>query len=119
MTYGFMMFKPKGAVPEIADLGEDTLVLQEPSGVVAGLTALCPGIAWRREDDGSWFGSLDGEDGWYEFRIDAQPDHCWTISTSHRASTRNLVQVICNALGVVAFDGQIVKLIVPERPDSP
>ncbi|MBR0754149.1 hypothetical protein JQ604_18345 [Bradyrhizobium jicamae] len=116
MTYGFMMFKPKGAVPAIDDLGEDTLVLQEPAVVVAGLTALCPDIAWRREDDGGWFGALDGEDGWYEFRIGAEPDLCWTISTSHRASTRKLVPEICNALGVVAFDGQVMSLIAPERP---
>src|SRR5689334_7924415 len=106
MTYGFMMFKPKGAVPTIDELGEDTLVLQEPSVVVEGLTALFPDIAWRREDGGGWFGALDGEDSWYEFRIDATPDYDWTIATSHRASTRSLVAVICNALGVVAFDGQ-------------
>jgi hypothetical protein len=70
-----------------------------------------PGLAWSRTDDGGWFGSLSGEDAWYEFRVGPEPDYAWSIDTSHRTRTRKLIAPICKALGVIAFDGQAGLLI--------
>lgn len=114
-----MMMKPKPDVAEIEsmeDLGEHTLLRQDPATLVEALSSLFPQLAWRNEDDGCWFGSLQGEDCWYEFRIEATPDYAWSIYTSHRAGTRNLVPVICDTLGVLAFDGQANLLIWPAVP---
>ena len=114
MSYDFYMMKPRLAIRSPDDLSEETLLEQEPSALVASLSALFPELAWRRETEGGWFGSLDGEDTRYEFRIDARPSLMWSIHTSHRTRTRNLIPLICNALGVLAFDGQACSLIQPE-----
>ena len=112
-----MMMKPKpGLIDEIEspeDLGEHTLLRQDPAGTVEALSSLFPELTWRKEDDGDWFGSLQGEDSWYEFWIGARPDYTWSICTSRRAGTRNLVPIICDTLGVLAFDGQANLLIWP------
>ena len=116
MSYDFIMMKPRAEVMEIEtmdDLGEHTLLPQEPSDLVEALSSLFPELAWEKEADG-WFGSLDGGDSWYEFRID--DDYSWSISTSHRTGTRNLVPVICDTLGLLAFDGQANLLIWPAGP---
>jgi len=118
MSYDFLMFKPKVQIRTTADLGEETLLHQDPSALMQALSALFPQLRWQEETSGSWFGSLEGDDTWYEFRIDAKPDFAWSIHTSHRTNTRKLIPAICNALGVLAFDGQANLLIHPERPDS-
>ena len=41
----------------------------------------------------------------------------WSVHTSHRTNTRKLVAVICNALDLIAFDGQKNLLIRPGEPD--
>lgn len=112
MSYDFMMLKPAAAIQSPEEVREEVLALQDPMTVIEGLDRLVPQIAWRHTDDGGWFGSLDGEDTWYEFRIGAAPDHVWSICTSHQATTRMLIPAICRALGVVAFDGQARTLIV-------
>jgi hypothetical protein len=116
MSYDFMMMKPRpgreSEIESLEDLGEHTLQRQDPAALVEALSSLFPGIAWRKEDNG-WFGSLDGDDSWYEFRIEGAADTCWSIRTSHRAGTRNLVPVICDRLGLLAFDGQANLLIWP------
>lgn len=109
-----MMMRPKVKISSAADLSEDTLEKQDPSVLVEALAALLPDLAWRKESDGAWFGSLDGEDTWYEFRIGAEPDYVWSIYTSRRTATRNLIPVICNGLRVLAFDRQANRLIQPE-----
>ena len=114
MSYDFMMMKPKGAIPSIEALSEDTVVAQEPEPIVQALSSLLPATSWQRESDGGWFGRYDGDDTWYEFRINGAPDLVWSINTSHRTHTRSLIQPICNALGVVAFDGQAMVLVKPE-----
>ncbi len=119
MSYDFMMMKPKpereSDIESLEDLGEHTLLRQEPAALVEALSSLFPDIAWRREEAGGWFGALKGDDSWHEFRIEATPDTSWSIRTSHRAGTRNLVPVICDTLGLLAFDGQANLLIWPAR----
>ena len=117
-----MMMKPRPEVTveieSLEDLGERTLLRQDPAALVEALSSLFPELAWRQEDNGGWFGSLEGEDSWYEFRIDAEADYMWSICTSHRAGTRNLVPIICDTLGVLAFDGQANLLIWPAARDE-
>jgi hypothetical protein len=112
MSYDFLMMKPAAAIQSPEEVREEVLALQDPRTVMEGLDRLAPRIAWRRTGDGGWFGSLDGEDTWYEFRIGEAPDHVWSVCTSHQAATRQLIPAICRALGVVAFDGQAGTLIV-------
>jgi hypothetical protein len=117
MSYDFMIMKPRpgheSEIESLEDLGEHTLLRQEPVALVEGLSSLFPDIEWRREDSGGWFGALKRDDSWYEFRIEAAPDTSWSISTSHRAGSRNLVPMICDTLGLLAFDGQANLLIWP------
>jgi hypothetical protein len=114
VSYDFFMMKPKVTIGAADELSEETLLEQEPSALVAALSALFPELVWRREMKGDWFGSLDGEDTWYEFRIDAKPDLIWSIHTSRLTRTRNLIPRICSALGLVAFDRQTCLLIQPK-----
>jgi hypothetical protein len=117
MSYDFMMMKPRpgreSEIESLEDLGEHTLLRQDPAALVEALSSLFPDIAWRREVGGGWFGALDGDDSRYEFRIEGAADTSWSIRTSHRAGTRNLVPVICDRLGLLAFDGQANLLIWP------
>jgi len=115
MSYDFIMMKPRAEVMEIEtmdDLGEHTLVRQEPSDLVEALSSLFPELAWEKQTDG-WFGSLEGGDSWYEFRIGAEADYAWSVCTSDGAKSRNLVTIICDRLGLLAFDGQANVLIWP------
>lgn len=117
MSYDFLMMKPKAdivaEIETMEDLGEHTLLRQDPSALVEALSSLFPTLAWRGETDGGWFGSLQGEDTWYEFRIGAEPDYAWSICTSHLTSSRKVVPIICDTLGLLAFDGQANVLIWP------
>jgi hypothetical protein len=117
VSYDFTMMKPRPEVTieieSLEDLGERTLLRQDPADLVKALSSMFPQLAWRNEEDGGWFGSLADEDSWYEFRIEAAPDFSWTVRTSHRAGTRNLVPLICDTLGLLAFDGQANVLIWP------
>jgi hypothetical protein len=115
MSYDFIMMKPKAEVMEIEtmdDFGEHTLLRQEPSDLVEALSSLFPELAWEKQGDG-WFGSLDADDTWYEFTIGAGPDYAWSLCTSHRTNTRRLVSIICDRLGILAFDPQANLLIWP------
>jgi len=115
MNYDFIMMKPRAEVMEIEtmdDLGEHTLVRQEPAGLVEALSSMFPELVWKKQGDG-WFGSLEGGDTWYEFRIGAEADYAWSVCTSDGAKSRNLVPIICDRLGLLAFDGQANVLIWP------
>ena len=115
MSYDFIMMKPRAEVMEIEtmdDLGEHTLLPQEPAGLVEALSSMFPELAWEKQGDG-WFGSLEGGDSWYEFRIGAEADYAWSVCTSDGAKSRNLVPIICDRLGLLAFDGQANVLIWP------
>ena len=115
MSYDFIMMKPRAEVMEIEtmdDLGEHTLLPQEPSGLVEALTSMFPELAWEKQGDG-WFGSLEGGDSWYEFRIGAEVDYAWSVCTSDGAQSRSLVPIICDRLGLLAFDSQTNVLIWP------
>ena len=117
MSYDFTIFRPKAGIAaeieSLEDLGERTLLRQEPAALVAALSSLFPALKWRSEADGGWFGSLDGDDAWYEFRIGVEPDYSWSVCTSHLASQRSVVPIICDELGLLAFDGQANVLIWP------
>jgi len=114
MSYDFIMMKPnperESEIESLEDLGEHTLQRLDSAALVEALSSLFPEMAWRRED-GGWFGTLKGDDSWYEFRIEEAADYSWSIRTSHRAGTRNLVPVICDRLGLLAFDRQANLLI--------
>ena len=116
MSYDFTMMKPRpgreSEIESLEDLGEHTLLRQDPAALVEALSSLFPAIAWRREEDG-WFGSLSGDDSWHEFCIEAAADTSWSIRTSHRAGTHNLVPLICDTLGLLAFDSEANLLIWP------
>jgi hypothetical protein len=122
MSYEFMMMKPSPGLTEVIesmdDLGEHTLLRQVPVAIVEALSSLFPQTVWRKQEDGGWFGSLPAEDCWYEFRIEATPDYVWSICSSHRSGPRNLVPVICDALGILAFDGHANLLIWPAEYDK-
>jgi hypothetical protein len=77
------------------------------------LSSLFPQLSWDKQTDGGWFGSLPGDDTWYEFKIGTEPDYIWSVCTSHRTNTRSLVPIICDTLGLLAFDGQANLLIWP------
>ena len=117
MSYDFTMMRPRvgreSEIESLEDLGEHTLLRQDPAALVEALSSMFPEIAWRKDESGGWFGALDGDDSWYEFRIEAAADTSWSIRTSHRAGTRNLVPVICDTLGLLAFDGHANLLIWP------
>lgn len=118
MSYDFMMMKARpgreSEIESLEDLGAHTLQLQDPAALVEVLSSLFPEIEWRKDDSG-WFGSLRGDDCWYEFRIEAAADTSWSIHTSHRSGPRNLVPFICDRLGLLAFDAQANLLIWPRR----
>ena len=122
MSYDFMMMKPKperqSEIESLEDLGEHTLLRQQPAALVKALSSLFPDVAWREEEGGGWFGSLKRDDSWYEFRIEAAPDVSWSIRTSHRNGPRNLVPAICDTLGLLAFDGEANLLIWPALPGT-
>ena len=117
-----MMMKPKADIMSeiegLEDLGERTLLRQDPAALVEALSSLFPELVWRNESDGGWFGSLQSDDTCYEFRIDAGADYAWSVSTSQRATRRSVIPIICDRLGLLAFDGQSNLLIWPAGPSS-
>ena len=117
MSYDFMMMKPRpdvmAEIESLEDLGERTLLRQDPVALVEALSSLFPGLVWNKEGEGAWFGSLQGDDSWYEFWIHPEPDYSWSVCTSRHTNTRSLVPVICDTLGLLAFDGQANVLIWP------
>ena len=115
MSYDFLMMKPKVEFRSQNDLNEETLFKQEPEEIVTGLSAIFPEVVWS-STGGGWSGHLDGNDTWYEFLIDATPDYAWSIRTSHLTRRRSLIQPICAALGLIAFDGQAGIIIGPDGP---
>ena len=117
MSYDFMMMKPRpgreSEIESLEDLGEHTLLRQDPATLVEALSSLFPKIEWRKEESSGWSGLLKGDESWYEFRIEEAADTSWTVRTSHRAGALNLVPVICDTLGLLAFDGEANLLIWP------
>ena len=111
-----MMLKPTRPLQTPDEVCAEVLSLQLPDEIVRTLTRLYPETSWQQTDAHGWFGALNADDGWYEFRIGPDADHIWTIHTSHGAAGRSLIEEICRALGLVAFDGQANRL-VPARSD--
>jgi hypothetical protein len=117
MSYDFLIMKPRAGIAaeieSLDDLGEHTLLRQEPGSLVEALSSLFPALAWRNESDGGWLGSLQDDYTWYELRIGAAADYAWSVNTSQRATTRKVIPTICDRLGLLAFDGQANLLIWP------
>ncbi len=113
MNYGFRLYKVTGAVHSPDDIAEETTELLDPGSVIRQrLTALYPRIQWHHaETDRLIFGTLDGDDGWYEFILYEDPNRSLTINTSPTAVTRWLIPDICQALGLIALDTQAYTLI--------
>lgn len=113
MSYGFMLFKVTGEVRSPDDVSEETTALLDPGAVIRRqLSTLYPRIDWHAAAaERMIFGSLDGEDGWYEFVLYEDPNKSFSINTSLSAVTRWLVPDICEALGLVALDMQAYSLI--------
>jgi hypothetical protein len=113
MNYGFRLFKVSGAVRSPDDISEETTELLDPGAAIRErLSALYPRIVWHRaEPDRMIFGTLDGDDGWYEFILYEDPNRSLTINTSPTAVTRWLIPDICQALALVALDTQAYTLI--------
>jgi hypothetical protein len=113
MNYGFRLYKVTGAVRSPDDIAEETTELLDPGLMIRQrLAALYPRIQWHHaETDRLIFGTLDGDDGWYEFVLYEDPNRSLTINTSPSAVTRWLIPDICQALGLVALDAQAYTLI--------
>jgi hypothetical protein len=111
MNYDFMMFKPRGAVSSMSDLGAANLSPQDGEAIKARLTALFPAIEWEDKEDRGWVGRLLADGSAYEFRIHAGEDECWTISTPEDNHDTPVIGKICSALQVLAFDGQALELV--------
>lgn len=113
MNYGFRLYKVTGIVHSPDEIAEETTELLDPGPEIQRrLSALYPRILWHRaEADRLIFGTLDGDDGWYEFVLYEDPNRSLTINTSPSAVTRWLVPDICQALGLIALDTQSYALI--------
>jgi hypothetical protein len=113
MSYGFRLYKVTGAVHSPNDIAEETTELLDPGTVIRHrLSALYPRIQWyHAETDRLIFGTLDGDDGWYEFVLYEDPNRSLTINTSPTAVTRWLIPDICQALGLIALDAQAYTLV--------
>jgi hypothetical protein len=114
MSYDYMMLKPVGVLRTPDEIGPDRVDSQDPGQVVAELDRLFAAIAWSREADGGWFGTVTVDGDRFEFRVSGAVTVAWSVFTSHRADRRRIATTvgrICTALGVVAFDGQAMVLI--------
>lgn len=111
MSYDFMMFKPRATLRSMADIQPANLSPQSGEAVKTGLTALFPAIVWEEKGDRGWLGRLAVDGNPYEFRIHAGDDECWTINTSEDNQQTAAIAQICEALGVIAFDGQEMVII--------
>ena len=113
MNYGFRLYKVTGAVRSPDDISEETTALLDPGAAIKQrLATLYPRILWHRaETDRMIFGTLDGDDGWYEFILYEDRNRSLTINTSPSAVTRWLIPDICQALGLIALDPQAYTLI--------
>ena len=119
MSYGFLIFKPKIQINSQHDLSEETVELQHPDHVMRALSELLPSLSWSRiYADSFWEALTEDDHGRYEFHVGPEIKEAWSINTSHRTTTRSLIPRICKALGVIAFDGQAMKIIDEngERP---
>lgn len=111
MSYDFMMFKPRRAIDAMAQIEPANLVGQSGDTVIAQLTALYPTIQWESKGDRGWLGRLMADGSWYEFRVPAGIDECWTVNTSEGNGQNGLISEICTSLQLLAFDGQTLELI--------
>lgn len=112
MSYDFLMFKANVPINSAQELSDETTLMQVPQTVMSELSAVIPGLSWSKAFGGQfWEATTEDGDGRYEFHVSLEPSQSWSIQTSHRREKRDLVRIICKALGVVAFDGQEMRLI--------
>ncbi len=111
MSYDFMMFKPRHPIASMSDIEPKNLALQNGETVKAKLTALYPAIEWEDKGDRGWLGRMTVEGEPYEFRLPAGDDECWSINTPEENLDTPLIEKVCQALQLLAFDGQALVLI--------
>lgn len=111
MSYDFMMFEPRAMIRAMSEIEPGNLNLQNGDSIKAALTALFPAIEWEHKGDRGWLGRLTVDGSWYEFRLPAGDDECWTISTSEGNDQPDLIAKVCQSLQLLAFDGQMLELI--------
>lgn len=110
MSYDFLVFRLSRAIEGPDDLSEDTTTtVGTGEQIKAELSALFPSTQWTFSN-GTWWGSYDGVDTWYEFQVLVEPSLTFSIRTSHRTDSRGAVPKICDSMGVVAFDAQLCEL---------
>lgn len=111
MSYDFLIFKLKMPIQSHMDLSEETTtIIGSGEEIKEKISTLLPATQWRLSND-HWWGTYQGEDTWYEFSVDNKETSCFSIHTSFRTDTRNAIKLICDALGVIAFDGQAGTII--------
>lgn len=123
MSYDFTFLKIVGKARRVDELTEE---MNRPLGSLAdikqGLTQLIPGIVWEQTGGDAWWGSVDGEDTWYEFLLRDSPVPGLSdtpivglsVRTSHRAPSRKLIAEVCRFFDFVAVDGQKLELVTAE-----
>ena len=118
MSYDFLMFKLKHEISACEGVTEEaTMPIGLGSEIKAQLSLLFPSTEWRFAHD-YWWGRYHAEDTWYEFSIEDKETICFAVRTSLRAGKREAIKLICDFLGVVAFDGQAGTLIGSLSPRS-
>jgi hypothetical protein len=117
MSYDFLMFKPKVVVNSPADLSDSTVDVQLPEVVMSTLAKLFPTLQWKKAGR-AWWAKVEDDDGHYEFQVSTDPAQAWSIHASFGSSKRDAISLICETLGLVAFDGEAMTLI-DERGERP
>jgi hypothetical protein len=111
MSYDFMMFKVRKPIASHSELSEfTTQAIGTGFEIKQALSNIFPETEWNLTGD-TWWGQYEGADTWYEFQFEDEVCISISIHTSHRAQTRDAIKKICEAMGLVAFDGQKLELI--------
>jgi len=113
MSYDYMFFRLRKPISSHRDLSEETLgIMGSGDEIKAALSTLFPDMEWSsRTDDGAIWGTLPAMPGRCEFLLDKEPSFGFSLLGSYRADYRAMVEKICDAMGVIAFDGQQLELI--------
>lgn len=111
MSYDFMMFKLRMSITSHSELSKlTTQAIGTGSEIRHALSIIFPETKWHLTGVTCW-GQYDRTDTWYEFQFEDEVCISIAVHTSHHARTRDAIRKICEAMGLVAFDGQKLELI--------
>jgi hypothetical protein len=112
VSYGYLLMKIRRRFSTTGELtSEDAVPVGEPPDIARAISGVFPETQW---DDASHAGDLHIEDRWFEFRIlEERPVMSVGIRTSFRHESKDVVVRLCDALGLVAFDGQTMTFYAP------